>query len=125
MDPIYNSTVKNISEYMYPKKNIVLNVVRAATPEEIPDTKVKIEFVDKLDVAPAVDEPVQETQAQEEVVQETQAQEETTHEAILTRGEASSMKKADLIEAIKLQEGADADVSGTKSELLDRFFPEA
>lgn len=37
----------------------------------------------------------------------------------------SKFTKAKLVDVILAQYGADADVSGTKAELLERYFPEA
>lgn len=63
--------------------------------------------------------------AEEAIEEEIPEAAAPVEEPLLTRGEANSMKKADLINAIKLQYGDDADVTGTKAELLDRFYPGA
>jgi hypothetical protein len=94
MSEMYKSTVKAVNTYMYPKQYVTLNVSVAA-----------------------------DTPSPESVVEEhTPAVVELDATEVLEEINPKEMKKNELIEHVKMLHGEDADVSGTKAEIIERYF---
>lgn len=94
MNEMYKSTVKAVNTYMYPKQYVILD---ASVVEETPVADPVVE-----EPAPAVVE-LDATEVLEEI-------------------NPKEMKKAELINYVQMLHGEDADVSGTKSEIIERYF---
>ena len=94
---MYKSTVKAVNTYMYPKQYVTLD---ASVVEETP-----------------VAEPVAET-----VVEPAPAVIELDATEVLEEINPKEMKKSELIEYVQSMHGEDADVSGTKAEIIERYF---
>jgi hypothetical protein len=95
MNEMYKSTVKAVNTYMYPKQYVTLD---ASVVEETPVAEpVVVE-----EPAPAVVE-LDATEVLEEI-------------------NPKEMKKSELIDYIQTVHGEDADVSGTKAEIIERYF---
>ena len=90
---MYKSTVKAVNTYMYPKQYVTLN---ASVATEAP-------------ASVAVEEPAP-------AVVELDAAE------VLEEINPKEMKKSELIDYIQTVHGEDADVSGTKAEIIERYF---
>ena len=91
---MYKSTVKAVNTYMYPKQYVTLNAsVVTDTPSAEPVVEEQAPAVVELDAT--------------EVLEEINPKE---------------MKKSELIELIQTVHGEDADVSGTKAEIIERYF---
>lgn len=99
---MYKSTVKAVNTYMYPKQYVTLN---ASTVEEKETPVVVSEepMVVAEDPAPASVVEVDATEVLEEI-------------------NPKEMKKSELIEYIQMTHGEEADVSGTKAEIIERYF---
>ena len=91
---MYKSTVKAVNTYMYPKQYVTLNA------------------------SAATDAPASESVAEEHTpeVVELDATE------VLEEINPKEMKKSELIEFVQTVHGEDADVSGTKAEIIERYF---
>lgn len=107
MKEIYNTTVNAVQNYMYPKSHNILNA-KAAKPEA-EEPSLEVVSVEVEETASVVEDP-----APEVVV--IDASEE------LKEINPKEMKKSELIEYIQTIHGEDADVSGTKAEIIDRYF---
>lgn len=94
MSEMYKSTVKAVNTYMYPKQYVTLN---AAVVTDTPAPEPVVE-----EHAPAVVE-LDATEVLEEI-------------------NPKEMKKSELIEFVQSVHGEDADVSGTKAEIIERYF---
>ena len=94
---MYKSTVKAVNTYMYPKQYVTLD---ASVVEETPVAEPVVETV--VEPAPAVVE-LDATEVLEEI-------------------NPKEMKKSELIDYIQTVHGEDADVSGTKAEIIERYF---
>ena len=91
---MYKSTVKAVNTYMYPKQYVTLNAsVVTDTPAAEPVVEEQAPAVVELDAT--------------EVLEEINPKE---------------MKKSELIEFVQTVHGEDADVSGTKAEIIERYF---
>lgn len=91
---MYKSTVKAVNTYMYPKQYVTLNAsVVTDTPAAEPVVEEQAPTVAELDAT--------------EVLEEINPKE---------------MKKSELIEYVQSMHGEDADVSGTKAEIIERYF---
>lgn len=95
MQEIYNTTTSAMRAYMYPKKTVILNA--APVKEEQPSIE--------KDAASDVEEMS---------IAESEAIKELTN--------PKELRKSDLIDYIKSIHGEDADVSGTKAEIIERYF---
>jgi hypothetical protein len=94
MNEMYKSTVKAVNTYMYPKQYVTLNAsVATNTPAPEPVVEEQAPAVVELDAT--------------EVLEEINPKE---------------MKKSELIEFVQTVHGEDADVSGTKAEIIERYF---
>lgn len=91
---MYKSTVKAVNTYMYPKQYVTLD---ASVAVEAPVSEPAVE-----ESAPAVVE-LDATEVLEEI-------------------NPKEMKKSELIDYIQSLYGEDADVSGTKAEIIERYF---
>ena len=100
MNEMYKSTVKAVNTYMYPKQYVILD---ASVVEETPVA------------APVVAESVVE-EAPAPAVVELDATE------VLEEINPKEMKKAELIDYVQMIHGEDADVSGTKADIIERYF---
>lgn len=94
MNEMYKSTVKAVNTYMYPKQYVTLN---ASVATDAPASEPVVE-----EQAPAVIE-LDATEVLEEI-------------------NPKEMKKSELIEYIQMIHGEEADVSGTKAEIIERYF---
>lgn len=92
---MYKSTVKAVNNYMYPKQYVTLD---ASVVEETP-----------------VAEPVAAEETAPAVV-------ELDANEVLEEINPKEMKKSELIDYIQTVHGEDADVSGTKAEIIERYF---
>ena len=92
---MYKSTVKAVNTYMYPKQYVTLDA------SVVTDTPASEPVVEE-EPAPAVIE-LDATEVLEEI-------------------NPKEMKKSELIDYIQTIHGEDADVSGTKAEIIDRYF---
>jgi hypothetical protein len=101
MSEMYKSTVKAVNTYMYPKQYVTLN---ASTVEE-KETPVVVSEEPAAAEAPTPASVVEVDAA--EVLEEINPKE---------------MKKSELIEYIQMTHGEEADVSGTKAEIIERYF---
>lgn len=91
---MYKSTVKAVNTYMYPKQYVTLNAsVATEAPAPEPVVEEQTPAVVEIDAA--------------EVLEEINPKE---------------MKKSELIEFVQTVHGEDADVSGTKAEIIERYF---
>ena len=95
---MYKSTVKAVNTYMYPKQYVTLN---ASVVTDTPAAEAEPVVVEE-EIAPAVVEL-----DASEVLEEINPKE---------------MKKSELIAYIQTVHGEDADVSGTKAEIIERYF---
>lgn len=95
MNDFYSISTSAVSEYMYPKKSVILNV-KPGKSEVCPPT----------------------TEAEAVVV--TMSEEPITEETVTV--DPYDLKKAELIAYVKELHGDDADVDGTKAEILKRYF---
>lgn len=91
---MYKSTVKAVNTYMYPKQYVTLN---ASVATDTPAAESVVE-----EQSPAVVE-LDATEVLEEI-------------------NPKEMKKSELIEFVQTVHGEDADVSGTKAEIIERYF---
>lgn len=91
---MYKSTIKAVNTYMYPKQYVTLN---ASVATDAPTSESVVE-----ENVPAVVE-LDATEVLEEI-------------------NPKEMKKSELIEFIRTVHGDDADVSGTKAEIIERYF---
>ena len=96
---MYNSTVKAVNTYMYPKQHVILN----ASPVKEKETPIIVSEEPTVEVVPASVVEVDATEVLEEI-------------------NPKEMKKSELIEYIQMTHGEDADVSGTKAEIIERYF---
>lgn len=97
MQEIYNTTARAMRAYMYPKKTVILNA--APVKEEQPSTKNDAAVSDIAEMAISESEAIKEIEIN-----------------------PKEMRKSDLIDYIKSIHGEDADVSGTKAEIIERYF---
>lgn len=116
MNNIYNATVDAVKKYTHAKQYTVLNVCASndKTVEISNDTLSKT-------VEPVVEvvaEPVVEIVA-EPVVEPVVVIDASTD---LEEINPKEMKKSELIDYVKMTYGEDADVSGTKAEIIERYF---
>jgi hypothetical protein len=96
MNEMYKSTVKAVNTYMYPKQYVTLNA------SVVTDAPAAEPVVAAEEPAPAVVE-LDATEVLEEI-------------------NPKEMKKSELIDYIQTVHGEDADVSGTKAEIIERYF---
>lgn len=96
MQEIYNTTTSAMRAYMYPKNTVILNV--APVKEE----------------QPSVENDAAASNVEEMVIAESEVIKELTN--------PKELRKSDLIDYIKSIHGEDADVSGTKAEIIERYF---
>ena len=94
MNEMYKSTIKAVNTYMYPKQYVTLN---ASVVKDTPKPESVVE-----ENTPAVVE-LDATEVLEEI-------------------NPKEMKKSELIEFVQTVHGEDADVSGTKAEIIERYF---
>lgn len=95
MQEIYKTTTSAMRAYMYPKKTVILNA--ALAEEEKPATENDAIELDVEEMATGSDEAIEEINPKE-------------------------LKKSELVDYIKSVHGADADVSGTKADIIERYF---
>lgn len=93
---MYKSTVKAVNTYMYPKQYVT------------------------LDASVAVEAPVSESEPAVEESAPTVVELDATE--VLEEINPKEMKKSELIDYIQSLYGEDADVSGTKAEIIERYF---
>lgn len=103
MREIYNATVNAVHKYTHPKSNVVLN---ARATIEVTPTEETIEVV-RTEVPAVEEEPAVMVIDASEVLEEVNPKE---------------MKKSELIEYVQTVHGEDADVSGTKADIVARYF---
>lgn len=96
---MYKSTVKAVNTYMYPKQYVTLD----ASPVKEKETPIIVSEEPAVEVAPASVVEVDAAEVLEEI-------------------NPKEMKKSELIEYIQMTHGEDADVSGTKAEIIERYF---
>lgn len=102
MNSIYNATVNAVKQYTNNKRYTVLDVTVAEASEETEITPIEV-----AEVYP------ENTATSDVVVIDSENLEEIN---------PKEMKKSDLIDYVKMLHGDDADVSGTKAEILERYF---
>ena len=104
MNNIYNATVDAVKRYTHTKQHTVLNVCAAHDkPVETSDNALS------KNVEP-VDEPI----VEDVVVIDASTDLEEIN--------PKEMRKSELIDYIKMTHGEDADVTGTKAEIIERYF---
>ena len=96
---MYNSTVKDVNTYIYPKQYVTLD----ASIVEEKENPIIVSEEPAVEVAPASVVEVDAAEVLEEI-------------------NPKEMKKSELIEYIQMTHGEDADVSGTKAEIIERYF---
>lgn len=101
MQQIYNTVDNSMKSYMYPKQAVTLDIKPA--PVE-------------------VEEPVTEQEQEVVSVVITETEELLEKEPIEVTVDPYDLKKAELIDYVQSLHGEDADVSGTKAEILARYF---
>lgn len=99
MQQIYNTVDNSMKSYMYPKQAVTLDIKPA--PVEVEE---------------------QVTEQEQEVVSVviTETEDLIKEEAVTV--DPYDLKKAELIDYVQSLHGEDADVSGTKAEILARYF---
>lgn len=118
MNSIYNATVNAVKQYTNnnTKQYTVLDVtvVEASEETEIAPTEV-VEISEETVIAPTAEVEVytDDTVKSDVVVIGSENLEEIN---------PKEMKKSELIDYVKMLHGDDADVSGTKAEILERYF---
>lgn len=96
MQEIYNTTTSAMRAYMYPKKTVILNVAPVKEEQPSIENDTAVSDVEEISIA------------------ESEAIKELTN--------PKELRKSDLIDYIKSVHGEDADVSGTKAEIIERYF---
>lgn len=97
MQEIYNTTTSAMRSYMYPKKTVILNVAPVKEEQPSIENDATVSDVEEMSIV------------ESEAVQEIEIN-------------PKEMRKSDLIDYIKSVRGEDADVSGTKAEIIERYF---
>lgn len=118
MNSIYNATVNAVKQYTH-------NHTKHYT---VLDATV-IEASEETDITPTeVTETSEETVIAPTEVTEVSPDDTATSDVVVIDSEnleeinPKDMKKSDLIDYVKMLHGDDADVSGTKAEILERYF---
>lgn len=96
MQEIYKTTTSAMRAYMYPKKTVILNA--ALAEEEKPAAENDTIELDVAEMGTDSDEAI------EEIIN------------------PKELRKSELVDYIKSVHGADADVSGTKADIIERYF---
>lgn len=110
MNDIYSNFEEEMTNYMYPKQYRVLNVTGQA-PTEPEEVELQEEVQEEIEA------PVAEAETPADVISSPEV---PAAEAVAI--DVNSFKKADLIAFVKERIGEDADVSGTKAEIIARYF---
>lgn len=97
MQEIYNTTTRAMRAYMYPKKTVILNAAPAKEEQPSIENDAAASDVEEMSIE------------ESEVIKEIEIN-------------PKEMRKSDLIDYIKNVHGEEADVSGTKAEIIERYF---
>lgn len=103
MQQIYNTVDNSMKSYMYPKQAVTLDIKPATVEVE-------------------VEEPVTEQEQEVVSVVITETEELLEKEPIEVTVDPYALKKVELMDYVESLYGEDADVSGTKAEILARYF---
>ena len=105
MNSIYNATVNAVKQYTnnHTKRYTVLDAKAVEVVEEPTITPAEVVEVCAGDTAVKSDVVVIDSENLEEI-------------------NPKEMKKSELIDYVKMLHGDDADVSGTKAEIIERYF---